>query len=275
MSILIIIVFFVLIYVLKSISTGTGNLNQSATFALGFLLITAFLFGKITKKLKLPMITGFMVMGIICGPYFLKLINLNEVKSLQLLDGLALSLIALTAGGELRLAILKEKRKTIILIILFQALFLLCGFLIFCFFARDFLTFLPIDKLSYVFAFGLLFGVLSIATSPSTTIAIITETRAKGPLTDLVLSITVFKDVIVIVLFAFSFSFSKFLIVAKSNFSFSILLNLLKEMSGSIITGVLMGLIIIFYLKFIKKEITIFILSIAFFTYELSSHFEF
>ncbi len=274
MSTLIIIVFFVLIYILKSFSINSGGLNQSTSLALGFLLITAFLFGKIVKKWKLPMITGFMLMGIVCGPYLLKLINFQEVKNLQLLDGLALSLIALTAGGELKIGILKQRKKAIILIILFQSLFLLLGFLIFHFLSRNFLSFLAMKSLNNVFAFGLLFGVLAIATSPSTTIAIITETRAKGSLTDLVLSITIFKDIIVIVLFAISLSFSRFLISENTNFNFSHLLNLSMEMMGSLLLGILVGLIIIFYLRFIKSEITIFILSIAFFTYELSSHFE-
>jgi len=274
MSILIIITFFVLIYILKSIFPGPGGLNQSTSLALGFLLITAFLFGKIVKKWKLPMITGFMLMGIICGPYLLKLINFQEVKNLRLLDGLALSLIALTAGGELKLEILKQRKKAIILIIFFQALFLFFGFLIFCFLCKDFSSFFPTENLNHIFAFGLLFGVLSIATSPSTTIAIITETRAKGSLTDLVLSVTVFKDVIVIILFAISFSFSRFLISGKADFSFSYFLNLFMEIAGSLILGIIVGLIIIFYLKFVKSEITIFILSIAFFTYELSYYFE-
>jgi Kef-type K+ transport system membrane component KefB len=214
-------------------------------------------------------------MGIICGPYVFKLIDFQQVKNLQLLDGLALSLIALTAGGELKIKSLGEKRKAIFYIILFQTLLLIGGFIVFTYIGKSLFYFLASKNIKNLLAFSLLLGVLTVATSPSTTIAVITETRAKGKLTDLVLSITVIKDLVVIILFAFFLSFSRFLMSSKGNFNFSFFLHLIEEMGGSIITGLVIGFFIIVYLKYIKSELTVFILAIAFFTYQLASYLGF
>ena len=68
--------------------------------ALGFTLIFAYLAGKMGAKLQLPKITGYIIAGIIIGPYVINLLSIPVVQNLKLIDNIALSLIALTAGGE-------------------------------------------------------------------------------------------------------------------------------------------------------------------------------
>ena len=75
--------------------------NQPA-IALGALIILAWVMGDIFQKVGLPRITGYMVTGLLAGPYGLKLISKNSVQTLKFIDNLALALIALHAGHRRR-----------------------------------------------------------------------------------------------------------------------------------------------------------------------------
>lgn len=266
---------FALMWLLKSpwLEPYT-DIGQSSSIALGFVLIFAFLFGKRIQRFKLPQITGFIIAGLICGPYILKFLSESDVINLQLLDGLALSLIALTAGGEMRLDKLKSGFKTMMSIITFQTLLIIIGFLGLCFLIRPLFSFFSAKSIEQTLVTALLLGVLATATSPSTTIAVITETRSKGKFTELILSTAVVKDFIVIVLFAFSISFSKNILAAVKAFDFLFLFSILKEIGLSLAVGMIVGGGIILYLKYIRQDMTIFILAVAFFTYQISHRYD-
>jgi len=270
-----IFIFCLMLFLRSSLLAPFSNPAQGASISLGFILIFSFLFGKQINRLKLPQITGFILSGIICGPFVLNFLSGEEVKNLQLLDGLALSLIALTAGGEMRIVQLKRNVKAISCILIFQTVMIILGFVIFGFLGRIFLPFLSEMPLVQGFVFSLLLGILSTATSPSTTIAVITETHSKGRYTDLILSTAVVKDFVVIVIFALFLSFSKNLVASEESFDPGLFLNLFWEIGGSVLLGIAIGCGIILYLKYIKGEIAIFILSIAFLTYQVSQNLGF
>ncbi len=271
MTLLALILIFGLMLLLRSpLLLPMTNPEQSTSIALGFILIFAFLFGKRTAALKLPQLTGFILAGILCGPFVLKFISAPEVENLQLLDGLALSLIALTAGGEMHWDRLKPRFRAISAVVIFQTLFIILGFLGFGLLVLPWFGWLVPGGFSQLLAFSLLLGTLATATSPSTTIAVITETRAEGKHTDLILSGAVVKDFAVIGIFAFSLSFSDALVTPDRGFSIGFLATILQEVGISLALGVAIGVLIILYLRYIKGELSVFILGVAFFTYEIS-----
>jgi Kef-type K+ transport system membrane component KefB len=268
-------VFLMMLLLKSSALLPFANPDQSTSIALGFILVFAYLMGNNLKRLSLPQITGFILAGIVCGPFIFNFISESDVNDLQLLDGLALSLIALTAGGEMKIERLKGRLKTITSIVFFQTLMILAGFILLGFVGQYFIPFFGGMNLIQLFAFSLLLGTLMTPTSPATTIAVITETRSSGKYTDLILSTAVVKDFFIIVLFSFILSFSKSSIIPSHDFDFKFLLHILSEVGGSVLIGFLIGGGIILYLKFIKKDITIFILSVAFFSYQISHNFGF
>ncbi len=268
------VVIFILMLLLRtSAFFPFVNPEKGTSIALGFILIFAFLFGKQVSRLKLPQITGFILAGILCGPYVLRFLNAGQVSDLQLLDGLALSLIALTAGGEMEIDRLKSQLKSITSLVVFQTGTIILGFLLFGLLGREFFPFFSSLTILQTLAASLLIGTLAAATSPSTTIAIITETRSKGKYTDLVLSVAVVKDFVVILLFAFFLSLSKPVFFPEQGFDIGIFSQILREVGGSMVLGIVVGGGIILYLKYIKREMTIFILSVAFFTYQISHNY--
>ena len=271
--IILLVVFAVMLFLRSPLSAPFSLPDQGSSLALGFIMIFAFLGGKNISRLNLPQITGYILAGVVCGPYLLKLLQTGDVHDLQLLDGLALSLIALTAGGEMERKRLRGSWRGITFLVFFQTVFIVGGVILFVWIFRSFFPFFSGKPGHEVFALSLLLGTLATATSPSTTIAVITESRAKGKYSDLVLSAAVVKDFVLIIFFAFSLSFSKSLVFPGKAFDFDFLLGILSEIGGSVLLGIAVGVAITLYLKFVKKEITVFILSVAFFTYQISHHF--
>ena len=248
------------------------GLQSSLALSFGFILLFAFLVGQRVARFQLPQITGFILAGILGGPYLLGFLSHHDVQTLQIFDGLALSLIALIAGGEMRLSRLKQQLRAIFHLVFWQTFFIIGGFIMIGFllplkiFHQQIGYFAPLP-------FFLLLGTLATATSPSTTIAVITETRSKGRLTDLVLGTAVVKDFVVILLFAFSLSLVKSWVQGggeSAGLDWLVVFRLLEEVGGSLLLGVVIGGGLVLYLKYIQREVTVFILSIAFFSYEIS-----
>lgn len=269
------LIFLLMLFLKSSALFPFANPGQSTSIALGFILVFAYLMGVNLKRLSLPQITGFIVAGILCGPHVLSFISESDVNNLQLLDGLALSLIALTAGGEMKIERLKGRLKSITWIVFFQTIFILAGFILLGLLGRSFLSLFGGLTIIQVVAFSLLLGTLMTPTSPATTIAVMTEIRSAGKYTDLILSAAVVKDFFVIMLFAFSLSFSKSMTIPSHKFDMEFLLSILGEVGGSILIGFFLGIGIILFLKYVKKDVTIFILGVAFFSYQISENFGF
>ena len=80
---------------------------------LGFTIVctSSYYFAGFFPSLKLPKITGYLIMGIIAGPFVLNLVPKSEVRSLRAVDETSLAFIAFAAGGKIYL---KKMMMTII-----------------------------------------------------------------------------------------------------------------------------------------------------------------
>lgn len=172
----------------------------SALLALGTLIIGGFLAGEAATRWRLPRITGYLVLGLAAGPHALGLESLADARFLRLFEELALGLIALTAGGEFRLEGLGSRLRSLVSIAgAHLAILPLVGVAMWLLFRfRDDLGDLTSPER---LAAAALLGVIAVAVSPSTTIAVITELRARGPLVDTVLGVTILKDLGILLLF--------------------------------------------------------------------------
>ena len=242
--------------------------DGNATFALGMLMLTGFLTGNIVKRIKFPAITGHILIGILIGPFVLKIISLKDVHNLQLLNSLALSIIALTAGGEIKISELKKSIKTINSILFFQTIIVISGIIGSLLIINLFYPLIDGANFGIVLAFGILLGIVATASSPSTTLAVIVESKKKNYYTDLILSIVMIKDVVILLLFALGLSFADTLI-NNSSFHPLVMFKPLLQIVGAILAGLIIGLLIVLYLSFVKKNSIIFILTVSFFSYEI------
>jgi len=124
--------------------------------------------------------------------------------------------------------------------------------------------FLVGQPMVHVLAVAALLGTFAVARSPSSAIAIISECKARGPFTEMVLGVTVVMDVSVIILFAIVVSISQVAVVPGSAFDSTLVGTMTFEIVGAIIAGIALGGLVVQYIKRIRADLAIFILGGAF-----------
>ncbi len=253
---------------LRAPGTATG----SATLFLGFLLLASYLAGRAAKVISLPQITGYLVIGILVGPYVFGILTVEMVEEFRFVNGVALALIALSAGGELRIESLRERLRSIVVITASQIIVMFFFVAAAVFLARGSIDFLQGQPDTVAIAVALLFGLVAVAKSPATTVAVITEERARGVLTDTVLGITVLKDVIILILIAVLIPFSAAIVDPAGGFSLDKAQQILLEILGSMALGVAMGWLVTIYLRQIRAYRILFVLGVAFLSVYLADH---
>ena len=240
-----------------------GATHSTVTVSLGFLLIAAFVAGRIATDLGLPRITGYIILGLVVGPEVLGLVSAEDVAGLKLIDDVAISLIALSAGGELRISELRARaasmasimftEMTAVFVVIAGAVILAAGIL-------------PITAgrdMATVVVIALVFGSIAIANSPSVAIAVINETRSRGPVSSTILGVTVLKDVAVILLFAVALAVARAALTAAGGFDIAFFLGLAAEIGGSIAAGALSGAVIAALLPRLRDHRVLFALGMA------------
>ncbi|MBW1892540.1 MAG: cation:proton antiporter [Deltaproteobacteria bacterium] len=233
-------------------------------FSLGFVLLTAFVSAKILKFSKLPMISGYILTGIIAGPYVTSFLTFEMVTRLKLIDDLALNFIGLSAGAALHLPFLKERSRAIFINVLFLTLVVLGLVLLFVMLTGGFFSFTRNLSYSRLLSLAILLGVASVARSPSSAMAIINETRAKGIFTDTVLGVTVAMDVLVILLFTIAMSVCGAFLTGGEETYMGVFSALFIELGASLAIGALIGKGISFYFERAGYNPSLFILFMAF-----------
>ena len=261
-----------IVFALKTIWGFDTHLG-AATGLLGFLLLASYLAGGTARQLSLPQITGYLVIGILVGPYVLGIIPQEVVVDFRFVNGVALALIALSAGGELRIDSIRSRLKSIGIITTAQIVVVFAVVTLFVFLARDLVGFLDGQPPRVALAVALIFGLVAVAKSPATTIAVITEEKAGGILTDTVLGITVLKDVIILVLIAVVIPLAVTIVDPGSGFDLSTVAAILVEILGSLAVGLALGWGIRWYLRKIGAHPILFVLGVAFVSVVLGEHF--
>lgn len=69
---------------------------------LGIMLLAALIAGKIVKQMRLPNVTGYLVIGLLIGPNCLKILSEELIDSMDLVTELALGCIAFSIGAEFK-----------------------------------------------------------------------------------------------------------------------------------------------------------------------------
>jgi len=218
------------------------DLKTLIIFLIGFLIvaIASNQIAKVFQKIRFPLITGFIITGIIAGSSLLNFITPKALENLNFLNEIALSIIAFSAGAELYLDDLRSRLNSIKWMTIGQLVITFALSSITIFFIADNIPFMSEMDVSSKVAVSILFGTIFVARSPSSAIAVINEMRANGPFTKTVMGVTVLKDVLVIILFAISFSIAKALVNGEE-MDLLFLAILLAELIISFALGYLVG----------------------------------
>ncbi|MFZ5564355.1 MAG: PTS sugar transporter subunit IIA [Thermodesulfobacteriota bacterium] len=198
--------------------------------------------GHYLLRTSLPLITGFLLTGILAGPHGLNLISAHAVAGLRFVDEISLAFIAFAAGNEIYIKDMKSRLKSIQWVTagLTVATLAVCGTVIFC--LTGLIPGMGALPLPARISVGVMGASILVALSPSATLAVINEVRASGPFTQTVLGVTMIVDVVVIALFAVSLSVTGSLLTGMGmNIGFIGIL--LLELGLSLFLGYMLGIL--------------------------------
>ena len=219
-------------------------------------LFAGLLMSRVVKLLKLPAVTGYLIAGLLIGPFVLGRLqipgfglgSLDEVDHLKPISEVALGFIAFAIGNEFRLSQLRVIGKKATVIAVFQALsatllvdLSLLG-----------LHLLMPDKVSVPAAITL--GAIATATAPAATLMVVNQYKAKGPLVDLLLPIVALDDAVGLIVFAISFGIAKTFTSGAALSIVSVLVNPLLEVVASVALGSLLGSIYTYVERFFHSR---------------------
>ena len=228
-------------------STGTFEDGRLAILV-GFVLLAASAAGALAGATGLPRLTGFILVGILAGPSLFGLIPISAVEDLRLIDDFALALIAMLAGGELRVEALRPQAKAIAVTTMVVTGVVWVGVALTVLAVSPIVPFLAELAFEGRLAVGLMLGIWAANSSPDLTVAVIEEKHAKGPLVDLILGVTIVKDVVVIILFTLTLALVTPLLDPAATFSPAALVHLAEEVGGALLLGAAMGWVFSQYL---------------------------
>ena len=219
-------------------------------------LTAGLLMSRVVKPLKLPAVTGYLVAGILIGPYCLGLLgvkglgftSIQEVADLSILNDIALGFIAFAIGDEFRLSQLKKTGKQATIIGIFQAVFttlLVDAALIGLHFV--------LGEEKFPLSVAIILGAIASATAPAATLMVVRQYKAKGKLTSLLLPIVALDDAVGLIIFAVSFGVARTLVSGEVNM-YSIIVDPIVEILISLVFGAIVGWFLSFAEKYFKSN---------------------
>lgn len=163
--------------------------------SIAIILAAGFLATRITKLLKLPNVTAYVVAGMIIGPFCLKAVPQKVIDGSAFVSDVALAFIAFSAGEFFRFSSFKGKGRQLIIITLFESL--TASLLVFV---------LTYFVLGLGTAFSLVLSALASATAPASTLMTIRQTGVKGDFVDTLISVVALDDVVSLLAFSVAIS---------------------------------------------------------------------
>jgi Kef-type K+ transport system membrane component KefB len=216
-------------------------------------LVLAFLGSKIFQRFGIPQVVGFLVVGVLLGNSGINLIPLELVNDLTIISLIALGLIGFDMGSHLRFDELRKLGRSITVILLFEAFgtFLLVTTGVYL-----------ITRSSYT---SLIFGALASATAPAATVDVLAEYDAKGPLTTSLIAVVGLDDALALLLYSLSATLATSLLTGQGGLNLAELVVLpVFEIGGSVLLGVLLGLMLDFILVRLESHHDAMAISIGF-----------
>ncbi|MCC6623988.1 MAG: cation:proton antiporter [Deltaproteobacteria bacterium] len=231
--------------------------------AVGYLLLTAFLAGQLFKRIGLPRLTGYLFAGIIVGPYVLGLVSKGMLANVRIVNGVAISLIALTAGTEMRLAMLRPLLRIIGWLTLIGVIGTTVLLAVTVWLLQPLLPFMQgLDEIGLI-AIAAVIGVATVAQSPAVVVALRDEVRADGPMTRVVMAVVVLADLVVISLFALATTIARGALGASADAT-ETAGRLAWEIMGSAGAGAIVALLLALWLSKVRGGGALFVVGVCF-----------
>ncbi|HSN30206.1 MAG TPA: cation:proton antiporter [Kofleriaceae bacterium] len=240
----------------------TGVAGGGTELAFGYLLLVSFFGARVISRFGLPRLTGYLLAGVISGPFVLGLVSNNMATSLKIVSDVATCILGLTAGGELNLKRIRPYLGTLRAITLFgvvAAMFALAALL---FVLRPLLPLFDGLDLTQALAVCGLVGVALSAQSPAVVMALLSEMRSDGPVSRVVLATVVLADLVVVVIYSVVAALAGSVLGGDIDLKETVM-TVGWELFGSMGFGVVIGVIIAMFLRYVGKGAAMFALMVC------------
>jgi Kef-type K+ transport system membrane component KefB len=249
----------------------TADASVAGTeLAFGFLLLAAYFTAKLANRFGLPKLTGYLIAGVVAGPFVLDLVTNDMATSLKVVNGSATCILGLTAGAELNLRKVKPVMATIRLLMVLGVVGVMFVLAALLFVIRPLLPFFDGMSATQSIAVCILLGVALTPQSPAVVMALLSETHADGPLSQILLASVVVADLVVILCYAIAAAVTGAMIgggvdVVETALSVS------WELLGSVAFGIAIGMLIGAFVRSVKQGAPMFALLICVVVAEIGS----
>ena len=163
--------------------------------SIALMLFLGFAMTRLTKLIKLPNVTAYILTGILIGPYCLDLIPREIIGGMDFLSDIALAFIAFSTGEFFRFSALKKNGAKVVVITILEA----CTASVFVFIVVYFLLGLSLP-------FSIVLAALAAATAPASTMMTIRQTGAKGDFVNTLLQVVALDDIVGLVAYSIAIS---------------------------------------------------------------------
>lgn len=165
--------------------------EAAVLLSLGLILLAGFAATRMTKKLRLPNVSGYILSGILIGPHLLGIIPQGVVDKMGFVSDIALAFIAFGVGRFFKKETLRATGRSVLVITVLESV--LAGILV-------------TAAMRWVFhmdwALSLLLGAIATATAPASTVMTIHQYHARGDFVNLLLQIVALDDVVCLMVFS-------------------------------------------------------------------------
>ena len=197
---------------------------------------------RIMKKINLPNVTGYLIAGLIAGPYCLKFFSAGELDNMTVVTNAALGFIAFSIGGEFKLSALKQLGAKIFVITLFEAV------------GASVLVSAVLLAMGYNAPLALVLGAIASATAPAATLMVVRQYKASGPVTSTLLPVVAIDDAVCLMLFSILSSVAKTIEAGNGFQVYATIVKPLIEIVLSLVIGFAVGIVLSLCSKFFKSR---------------------
>ncbi len=206
------------------------NSVAAVIISIAFMLFVGFAMTRITKRLRLPNVTAYILTGILLGPYVLNLIPHSVIEGTNFLSDIALAFIAFSTGEFFTLSTLKRNGAKVVVITILEALFASVAVFIVTYWV-----------LGVSLVFSIVLSALASATAPASTLMTIRQTGAHGDFVDTLLQVVALDDVVGLIEYSIAISLALAVTTGSARLSVASILQPIAVNLGVLLLGGLFG----------------------------------
>ena len=240
----------------RSLGATADAATAGTALALGFTLLGASVAGDIFRRFHLPRLSGYLLFGVVTGPYLGNVISESMAGQLQVITGLATTVIALIAGLSLNFERLGERfasitRMTATMLGVAMAVLLAVTWLAWPLIAPE-ANVTAVQRL----AMAGLAVLMIVSFSPTMTAAVMAESGARGRLSELVLAVVILADLALLIVFSLVLQLTRAAFDTGAS-DVTVVARFAWEVGGAVAFGALVGALFALYVRYVAREVTL------------------